>query len=48
MYTYYLDSKRAEAVRDESIGKAVRDIMRLSSGLKHLKYVPVCTVVYYI
>ena len=28
-----------EAVHGESIGKAVRDIMRLSSGLKYLEYV---------
>ena len=33
-----------EAVRGESIGKAVRDLMRLSSGLKYLKYVLVCTI----
>ena len=32
-----------EAVRGDSIGKAVRDIMRLSSGLECLKYVLVCT-----
>ena len=31
----HLDSKR-EAVHGESIGKAVGDIMRFSSGLKHL------------
>ena len=36
----HLDSKR-EAVHGESIGKAVRDIMRLSSGLKYLQYVHV-------
>ena len=40
-----LDSKR-EAVRGESIGKAVRDIMRLSSGLKYVEYVLVRTVVF--
>ena len=39
----HLDSKR-EALRGESIGKAVRDLMRLSSGLKYLKYVLVCTI----
>ena len=33
-----------EAVRGESIEKAVGDIMRLSSGLKYLKYVLVCAV----
>ena len=33
-----------EAVRGESIGKAVGDIMRLSSGLKYLKYVLVYMV----
>ena len=40
----HLDSKREAAVLGESIGKAVRDIMRLSSGLKYLKYVLVCTI----
>ena len=30
----------------ESTGKAVRDIMRLSSGLRCLEYVLVCTVVF--
>ena len=39
---YTLDSKR-KAVHGVSIGKAVRDIMRLSSGLKYLEYVLVCT-----
>ena len=28
-----------EAVHGESIGKAVRDILRLSSGLEYLRYV---------
>ena len=36
----HLDSKR-ETVPGESIGKAVRDIMRLSSGLEYLEYVDV-------
>ena len=40
---YTLHSKK-EAVHGESIGKAVRDIMRLSSGLEYLKYVLVCMV----
>ena len=39
----HLDSKR-ETVHGESIGKAVRDLMRLSSGLEYLKYVLVCTI----
>lgn len=29
----------SETVRGEPIGKAVRDLMRLSSGLEYLKYV---------
>ena len=37
IYTY-LDSK-SRAVHGESMGKAVRDLMRLSSGLKSLRYV---------
>ena len=40
---YTIDSER-EAVHGESIGKAVRDIMRLSSGLEDLKYVFLYTV----
>ena len=40
----YLRYSMREAVHGESIGKAVRDIMRLSSGLEYLKYVLVCTV----
>ena len=39
----HLYSKK-EAVRGESIGKAVRDLMRLSSGLEYLKYVLMCTI----
>ena len=39
----HLDSKR-EGVRGESIGKAVRDLIRLSYGLKYLRYVLVCTI----
>ena len=35
---YTMDSKR-KAVHGESIGKAVRDLMRLSSGLEYLKYI---------
>ena len=31
-------------IHGESIGKAVRDIMRLSSGLEYFKYVLVCTI----
>ena len=41
----HLDSK-SRAVRGESIGKAVRDLMRLSSGLRYLEYVLLCTVVF--
>ena len=41
----HLDSMK-EAVHGELIGKAVRDIMRLSSGLEYLGYVLVCTVVF--
>ena len=35
---------KMEAVRRESIGKAVSDIMRLSFGLEHLKYILLYTV----
>ena len=38
-----LDSKKA-AVHGKSMAKAVADIMKLSSGLKHLEYVLVCTI----
>ena len=41
----HMDSKM-KAVRGESIGKAVRDLMRLSSGLEYLRYELVCTVVF--
>ena len=45
-YTHtHLDSKR-EAVHGESMGKALRDVMRLSSGLEYLEYVLVCTIVF--
>ena len=37
--------RRTHAVSGELIAKAVRDIMRLSSGLKYLLYVLVCTCI---